>query len=209
MLQRRGNTCMKRPLQAHPGIAQKKETRILSPEEDLWRHQADKLGICSSCWPLHLLSSPCWYKMVVKWRWIWCLSSFEEGISWRGLFLTPSELNMKCSYVLSVTLFFFFFSIIASYIILWLIAALDVFGSPGVIYRLTAIPMTGGVFLWFVFNGVVISTTMTFAELKASMLVTQQVCQGACLLVFLCWNMNNMNKNSAYNKILRTRFWPN
>lgn len=82
--------------------------------------------------------------------------------------------------------FFFFFSIIASYIILWLIAALDVFGSPGVIYRLTAIPKTGGVFLWFVFNGVVISTTMTFAELKASMLVTQQVCQGACLLVFLC-----------------------
>lgn len=109
MLQRRWNTCMKRPLQAHPGIAQKKETRILSPEEDLWRHQADKLGICSSCWPLHLLSSPCWYKMVVKWRWIWCLSSFEEGISWRGLFLTPSELNMKCSYVLCVTLFFFFF----------------------------------------------------------------------------------------------------
>lgn len=35
---------------------------------------------------------------------------------------------------------FFFFSIIASYIILWLIAAVDVFGSPGVIYRLTAIP---------------------------------------------------------------------
>lgn len=43
-----------RPLQATPGIAQRKETTYLSPEEDLWRHQAVKRGTFSSG-PLHLL----------------------------------------------------------------------------------------------------------------------------------------------------------
>lgn len=58
-----------RPLQAQPGIAQKKETRICPQRRisgDTKRTNVEPL----SSWPLHLLSSPCWYKMVVKWRWI-------------------------------------------------------------------------------------------------------------------------------------------